>query len=325
MQALTYNAGDFAALLHNPQKAELDLSGVTLSEAITTFCDHFKVSSPNIHRNYAALRKRVRDIESAFKCVIMPEQVNDAFWSHFVAYCINDAGQAPSFTATYCSQLLSVLSWASRHKCPISPTYDEVKHISYTTQMVSLTADEVSHIYHFDINSIKCRPQHKRTLERVRDHFCLSCNLGQRYSDMARIDRGCFDRHFFTILQQKTGNQARVDIEKMSVDKRMVKDILEKYDYKAPYSGDIANFDRYLHELLKYIGGSFNDEIKKEEKVLGIIKTTCSPKYSLVSSHTARRTFATLNTLRGYSQEDIRRATGHKSITAFEGYLCYND
>lgn len=325
MQALAYNAGEFAALLRTPQKAELDLSDLPLMEVITHFCNHFKFSSPNIFRNYASLRKRIRDIQHDFQCTIMPEQVNDAFWNHFVAYCINDAGQAPSSTATYCSQLLSVLSWASRHRARISPTFDEVKHISYTTQMVSLTADEVSHIYHFDISTINCRPQHRRNLEKVRDMFVLSCCLGQRHSDMVRIDKGCFDRHFFVILQQKTGNQARVDLERMSVDARMVTTILEKYDYKAPYTADIANYDRYLHELLQHIGGSFNDEIKKEERILGVVKTTYTPKYKLVASHTARRTFATINTLRGYSQEDIRRATGHKSISAFEGYLCYND
>lgn len=101
--------------------------------------------------------------------------------------------------------------------------------------------------------------------------------------------------------------------------------ILEKYNYEAPYKGDIANLDKYIHELLRHIGGSFEEEIKKEEKVLGVIKTTYTPKWKLVASHTARRTFATINTIRGYSQEEIRRATGHKSISSFEGYICYND
>lgn len=48
----------------------------------------------------------------------------------------------------------------------------------------------------------------------------VSCNLGQRFSDMIRIDKSCFDRNIFTIFQQKTGNKARVDIDKMSIDKK---------------------------------------------------------------------------------------------------------
>lgn len=325
MEAFAYNAGDFSALLHNPKKAELDLSNTPLLEVINQFCAHFQLASPRVTKNYAPLRKRIREIQSAFGCTIMPEQVTDTFWHHFIAYCVNEAGQAASSTATYCSQLLSVLSWASRHRCPVSSTFDEVKTIHYTTQMVALTLDEVSHIYHFDINTIKCRPQYKRTLEKVRDMFVLSCCLGQRHSDMVRIDEGCFDRHFFTILQQKTGNKARVDIERMSIDPKMTMAILKKYNYKAPYDGDISNLDKYIHSLLRYIGKEFNEEIKKEEKVLGVIKTTYTPKWKLIASHSARRTFATINTMRGFSQEDIRRATGHKSVSSFEGYICYND
>ena len=37
----------------------------------------------------------------------------------------------------------------------------------------------------------------------------------------------------------------------------------------------------------------------------------------------ARRTFATNNVLRGLKTSEIRRATGHKSESAFEKYICY--
>ena len=49
------------------------------------------------------------------------------------------------------------------------------------------------------------------------------------------------------------------------------------------------------------------------------------PKYKLVSSHTCRRTFATINVLRGFHEAEIRRATGHKTSEAFSKYLWYFD
>ena len=48
-------------------------------------------------------------------------------------------------------------------------------------------------------------------------------------------------------------------------------------------------------------------------------------KYKMVSSHTARRTFATINLERGYLVQNIKRATGHKTISAFEKYICFSD
>jgi integrase len=162
-----------------------------------------------------------------------------------------------------------------------------------------------------------------KKLEKVRDMFVLSCNLGQRFSDMTRIDRTCFDRNIFFIVQQKTGNTARVDIDRMSIDKNTTYAILEKYDYKSPITTDISNYDKYLKELLRYIG--FNELIKRETKINGHIEVKYEEKWKLIGSHTARRTFATNNVLRGFKTSEIRRATGHKSESAFEKYICYFD
>jgi TonB-linked SusC/RagA family outer membrane protein len=49
------------------------------------------------------------------------------------------------------------------------------------------------------------------------------------------------------------------------------------------------------------------------------------PKWKLIGSHTARRTFSTNNVLRGLKTSEIRRATGHKSESSFEKYICYFD
>jgi integrase len=153
--------------------------------------------------------------------------------------------------------------------------------------------------------------------------FVLSCNLGQRFSDMVRIDRSCFDRNIFTILQQKTGAYARVDIERMSMDRKTTYEILEKYDYRPPLATEVTGYDRHLKELLQYIG--FNELVKQETKVNGQVEVKYEPKWRLIGSHTARRTFATNNILRGLKTSEIRRATGHKSESSFEKYICYFD
>lgn len=66
-----------------------------------------------------------------------------------------------------------------------------------------------------------------------------------------------------------------------------------------------------------------NEIVKREECIAGQIKSESCEKYKLISSHTARRTFATVNILRGHKYTEIRRATGHKSESGFEKYICY--
>lgn len=77
-----------------------------------------------------------------------------------------------------------------------------------------------------------------------------------------------------------------------------------------------------LKKLLGHIGDRFNKDIQIENKVLGKIITEIKPKLKLVTSHTARRSFITINVSKGFGILDIRRATGHASQCAFERYIC---
>jgi integrase len=155
--------------------------------------------------------------------------------------------------------------------------------------------------------------------------FVLGCNLGQRYSDLVRISPECFKNGVFSIIQQKTGNRCYVPINDMSIDRRITWAILEKYGYNAPYIGDINNYNTYLHQLLYHIGEEFLEETFIDNKINGIIKRETKLRYQLISSHSARRSFATINTLRNIPRNKILRATGHSSEKAFNRYICYDE
>ena len=300
----------------------LDLSKASILEIIEELIKMKSKISPIYSKSYSSLIYHLKVLEKKFNCTLMPHQITDVFWHNFIPFLLKQ-GLSLSSIKKACSQLRTVLNWGARYNAKVSPTYDVIKIPSYCRQQIALTPDEVSHIYHFDLSTIDRRPQHIRKLERARDMFVLCCNLGQRFSDMIRIDKTCFDRNIFTILQQKTGVHAKVDIERMSIDRNTTYKILEKYDYKAPLTTDISCYDKYLKELLQYVG--FDEQVKQETKINGHIEVSYEPKWKLVGSHTARRTFATNNLLKGIKTSEIRRATGHKSESAFEKYICYYD
>lgn len=103
----------------------------------------------------------------------------------------------------------------------------------------------------------------------------------------------------------------------------MVYQILEKYNYAAPFVGDISSYNKYLKYLMKAVG--LTEEIKRETKIAGLIQTERIPKYKLIGSHTGRRTFVTINLLRGIPLHEIMRASGHTSYSSFQKYWCYYD
>ena len=315
---------DFGAYLHisRDQQFVLDLSQSTILEIIDERIKMKEKISQKYGKGLAFLKKHISIIENQFGCTLMPVQVTDIFWTHFIHH-LSSNGISISSIKTLCSQLKSALAWASKHRAIISPSYDLVQIPLYQHQQIALTPDDVSRVYHFDISSIKKRKQYLRHMERVRDMFVLSCNLGQRFSDMVRIDKYSFDRNIFTIVQQKTGTKAVVDIDKFCVDKRMVYQILEKYNYTAPLTTDISAYNKYLKYLMEHVG--LTDPIKRETKINGMIKTEYISKHKLIGSHTGRRTFVTINLLRGIPLHEIMRASGHTSYSSFQKYWCYYD
>ena len=320
---LNYSESGFREFLSNPfQNLIIDLSNATLLGVIESLIAVKNKLSPRYGKHYSSLVHGITSLQNEFQCVLMPYHVTDVFWCNFIPYMLSK-GLSLSTIKTICSQLRTAIAWAAKHNAKVAGSYDILKIPPYCHQQVALTMDEVSHIYHFNVASINRRRQCKNHLERIRDMFVLSCNLGQRFSDMVRIDKSCFDRNIFTILQQKTGTSVRVDIERMALDRNTTYAILEKYNYQAPLTTDITCYDRYLKMLLQYIGEEFLSEMKRETKINGHVRVEFCPKWKLICSHTGRRTFITNNVLRGYNSLEIMRASGHKSFSAFEKYLCY--
>lgn len=147
--------------------------------------------------------------------------------------------------------------------------------------------------------------------EKLRDLFMLQCHIGQRYGDMLRLDEAIITEKNITLVQEKTAKKVVIPLNDDS------KAILKKYDNKMPYIGA-----EYANELLKSIGkkAGIDDEqlITKQEK--GKTITVKVPKYELMKTHTARRTFVTASIKRGIQPSIIMRITGHTASKTMERY-----
>lgn len=275
---------------------------------------------PKFKDSFRCLIYNLRALEDECQVQLMPIQVTDVFWGYFITFC-QLRKLAASTIQTLVNQLRSVLTWAVKYGALVSPTYTDIRLHKTQSHEIALTADEVSRVAYFDVQRFYAdrRPAYRATMERVRDMFVLSCNLGQRHSDMVRIEPSCFERNMFRITQQKTGNLAVVNIDTYAVDAKTTYRLLEKYGYFAPYTSAIGNYNFNLHALFRDI--DFNDVVRIEEKRSGGMVVENLPKWKLVSSHTARRTFATVNVLRGHNIHSIKKATGHSDLRCLELYV----
>lgn len=313
----------------------LDLSRNTLIECIDEMCKIKSHSHPKITNNYKILVKKLGMVETLFGCTIYPAMITSVFWNHFIPFLVGQ-GLKYSTIGFLKANLIAALNWSSKYGVKLNPSYNEVDLPGYVSGKIALTPDEISHIYHFKLGAKKAysfrlkkevmyRKNRLKTMDQVRDMFVLGCNLGQRYSDLVRITPDNFKKGQFSIVQQKTGNRCTMNINEMSIESKVVWEILDKYDFTAPYKGDINNFNTCLHELLFHIGEGFLEDIHIDNKINGKIVRETKKKYQLISSHSARRSFATINTLRNKPRSKILRATGHSTERAFSRYICYDE
>lgn len=298
----------------------LNLQDRTLLEVINAAIKAKSKLRPNYGASLGCLVHNLRRLEEQYHTTLYPVQVTDIFWGYFIPFCQQN-GLKTSTIGTIAAQLHSLLNWAVKYNAKVSPTYGDYKIPNVRNQEIALSADEVSRIAYFDIDRFYTsrRKDFRDTMRRVRDMFILSCNLAQRHSDMVRIDRNCFERNIFTVTQQKTGSRAVVNIDLYSIDPKTTYRILEEYGYRAPYLADIGNYNAKLHQLMKDIG--FTEIVRLEERVNGELVTEFIPKWKLIASHTARRTFATINVLRGVNIHAIKRCTGHQDLRVLEHYV----
>lgn len=314
---------DWSFLAVPQDQFSLDLSRATLVECIDEYA---KVKS-KLHASVAGSTRNVKlhinRLQDALHIEFRVNQITSIFYSHFVKY-LQDQGLKLTSIKVICDYLRAIIAWASDYNAIVHPSYKEIDIPKYKRQMLALTADDVSRIYHFDLNNAKIRADHRATLERVRDMFVLSCNLGQRVSDMARIDKECFDIGRFSIVQQKTKQRAVVDIARMCLDRRTVFAILERYGYQPPYAADKSNYNKHIHQLMHLV---FGEEMVNQSITTGNLSAQCKiPKYKAISSHTCRRTFATYNYLeRKMPAIDVMRGTGHADEKSFQRYICGMD
>ena len=117
---------------------------------------------------------------------------------------------------------------------------------------------------------------------------------------------------YIDIRQKKTG--AKVTIPCSS----QLKSILEKYDYQMPKLYDQL-INRYIKEIAKMAG--VTDLIEIETTKGGTPVKEKVAKYTLVHSHTARRTGATLMYLSGIEVYDIMKITGHQTPEMLRKYI----
>lgn len=193
----------------------------------------------------------------------------------------------------------------------------KIKPIKETTQTqknkISLRDDEVLKLWNFT----KLSDEEIK----VRDLFVFQCLTGQRISDVQKLDNidnlnGILVMHF---TQQKTGQQ----MDDIPFIFELAVEILKKYNYTLPLK-DKKNLggyiNRYIKKIAKKAGINGTHQVSEQRGNNKTATAENKQRWELISTHTARRTFVSLLSVRGFSHDKIKQYTGHQSTDMIDLY-----
>lgn len=256
-------------------------------------------SSFTFLRNYAAEKKRSLNFE----------EMNQQFFESFRKYAFEEKGIGDNYFSKIIASLKTFMNWAHDNGFHSNLAYKKFKAPERETEVIYLTIEELMKLYNFKFESKK--------LSHVRDFYCFGCFTGLRFSDLAGLTQSSIkgDHILLNILKTQEVDQ-KIPLSNYA------KAILNKY------------VDTVYEPLPKISHQKFNDYIKECCRKADISSPTAMvrfsgskrtqtihPKWQLITSHTARKTFVTNSLILGMKEMVIRNITGHKKEENFKRYV----
>ncbi|QLL59602.1 site-specific integrase [Empedobacter falsenii] len=255
-------------------------------------------------QKYKQAKENFKDFQKDKKRIYNTEMIDLKFRNEYVEYLIETKKYAPTTVYRKMKFLRTVLYFIENLGIKVNPFLHNSRFLTKDIEVdnIALSENEIDEMERLNLSNNK-------RLEQVRDLFLVACYTGQRFSDLNKINQSnIIDDEYIAIRQQKTNEQLTLPLLKV------VKTILVKYSYKLPKISNVK-FNEYIKDVAK-LCETLNKQYNGDNKKV---------RWQMISSHTARRTFVTLNYGKGVDLDTLKLGTGHKQTKTLQTYIKMND
>jgi integrase len=290
----------------------------TLFEFIARYAETVQLNKkgdpiqPRTRKKYRTLLRHLVDYSEDTGKAVDFDSISMAFYSDFVSYLYTRAnyknadaprlGIGKNTVSCYIAALKTLLYAAQDEGLQVPDVFRNFKASEEDVQKHYLTEPELMNIYNLDLTK---NPR----LDRVRDLFLIGCYTGLRFSDFSTLKPENFYTNgggtYIRKRQEKTGGTVIIPVH------WIVNEILAKYEGYFPLPLSNQKMNDYIKEVCQLAG--INQPVTYKSEAI--------PKYKAISTHTARRSFATNCFLNGVPSLALMKITGHKTETAFMRYI----
>jgi integrase len=264
-------------------------------------------NSDDMRLQYQTTFNNIIEYEKRLQSKLKLLEIDMDFYHAFVEFLL-DKDYAPNTIGNRIKNLKMFLNEAFKKKIPVGLDFKlpDFKKITEEISSVYLTEEELMKLYRLDLKE-------KPVMEKTRDLFLIGAYTGFRYSDFSTLAIGNFCKD--NIIQKRT---LKTDQNVVIPTHPIVQSILHRNNNEIPKVSYVI-FNSTLKEVVKEAGIDY--DVSFIETRGGKSETKTEPKWKLVGSHTARRSFATNAYLSGVPTISIMKMTGHKTESSFMKYI----
>lgn len=314
---------------HFKKKSKIVVPAVEVPKQITLAefpAEYIKQRRSDRSPSWCSTVKAVANHITAFRQNLTWLDLNLNTLNQFKAYLQEEEELSDNTLETYVGILRGMLKYSTRYQVPVPPDFNwlETRSAGDVVRPI-LSHQNIASIREASLQQIKEQAYgtsllKTEALESTRWYFMMACGTGLRYSDLWQLITPKINTidgiNCLEVLQQKTKRRVQVP---MSDD--------TYYLLKNPVSKekpvDLYNYN----QILKPIGQAarLEDPVVVGSYYNGQFISDTVPLYDTLSSHMARRSFATLMTQGGCPTRILQEIMGHKSINATEKYAQLSD
>ncbi|MFC2131095.1 phage integrase SAM-like domain-containing protein [Bacteroidota bacterium] len=266
--------------------------------------------TPGTIKNYKSTLKRLKEFNEEYTYNLSFDKINHNFHTKFLKFLYNDIGVLTNTAGKHIKTLKTFMNYATKRGINENKLFREFKKLQIEVDKIYLSEEETQALIDLDLSK---RPGMKRT----RDQFILQCYTGMRFSDLMNFKPENIRQGHIFIRTLKTKEEVKISITK-------------------PIEKLLKNFPNYKIEKISI--QNLNENLKALGKEAGIDAPTLQvnyrgntrierivPKYMLITTHTARRTFITIADKNGVRVSVIKRVTGIRDDRTLRKYIKITD
>lgn len=259
----------------------------------------------NSKRIYQVTLDKLKAFDTEKRFLLNFENIDGKFESKFTEYLMIDCDMMNNTIGRYIKTIKSFMHFATERGYTNNYKFKSFKVIRQDADIIYLTEEELLRIY-----SLK---DLSKSLDMVKDAFCLGCFTGLRFSDLSELRLANVKNNFIELKSKKTRDFLRIPLNDYA------KEILKKHDGNPPVMISNQKMNDYIKDIGEIAEITAPIILTKYQGATKIEKS--EPKYKFLSTHTARRTFVTLSLEKGMRPEVVMSITGHKDYATFKKYI----